>query len=322
MTDPVIFTVILNWNQVQLTLACLASLLRSDYQNQKVILVDNGSSDGSPVMIRQRFPEVVVLENRENLGYSAGNNVGIRYALQQGADLIFLLNNDTEVHPAMLSRLVETANEFPQAGIVGPSMYYFEPQDMLWGGENCIDWRRALAHRKGLGERIDPAAFENQPALPVDYIDSCAVLIRRQALEKAGCLDERYFINFDDLDLNFRIHQAGFDVLYVPPALMWHKVSAAMGLASPATTYYMARNALLFFSTHAPGFWKIWDVIIIFGGHLRTLAAWSLQSRYRNELYQRKRRALWLGLRDFLLGRYGKMGADVAGVCFATLRAS
>ncbi|NLG71004.1 MAG: glycosyltransferase family 2 protein [Chloroflexi bacterium] len=315
-TCPTVYTVILNWNQPEYTLDCLASLLDSEYPALKVLVVDNGSTDGSPQLIRSRFPQVEVIENRENLGYSEGNNVGIRCALQQEADYIFLLNNDTVVDKKMLARLVEVAESDPQIGVVGPTMFYFDPADRVWGGENRIHWKKAAAERGSMGRSVSREELERQPPHPADYIDSCAVLIKREVLEKIGLMDSDYFINFDDLDLNLRARRAGYRVVYVPSALMWHKVSAAMGLASPATTYYMTRNTLLFFWRHAPGIWKFTALIQVLARSLRTISAWSIKSEYKNDIYRRKRAANLYALRDFFLGRFGKMGPDVARVCF------
>lgn len=313
---PTVYTVILNWNQPELTQDCLNSLTESDYCSNTVVVVDNGSTDGSPQIIRSRFPQAVVIENKENIGYSKGNNVGIQYALQRKADYVFLLNNDTVVDSKMLSRLVEVAESDPQIGMVGPTMFYIDPPDMVWGGENRIDWKKAVAVRGGMGESVNGGFLELQPLCEVDYIDSCAILVKRGVLEKIGLMSEDYFINFDDIDLNVRARKAGYRIVYVPSARMWHKVSAAMGLASPATTYYMTRNTLLFFWKHAPGIWRIMAFLQILVRSLRTVTAWTIKAEYKDEIFRRKRTANLMALRDFFLGRFGKMGPDVTKVCY------
>ena len=312
---PHVYTIILNWNQADYTLDCLDSLLNSDYPNHTTVVVDNASTDGSEQKICERFPSIHLIRNSENLGYSEGNNVGIRYALQQQADYVFLLNNDTVVDPGMLSKLVEAAESKVDTGITGPTMYYMDPPEVLWGGENQIDWKKANPVRLKMGDQHPREVIRNGLPVETDYIDSCAVLIKREVLEKIGLMDNRYFINFDDLDLNTRARKAGYKVVYVPGAVMWHKVSAAMGLASPATTYYMTRNSLLFFWTHAPGIWKYTSFLLLFSRHLRTIGAWSLRRKYRDEIFRRRRNASLFALRDFFQGRYGRMGKDVAEVC-------
>jgi GT2 family glycosyltransferase len=151
----------------------------------------------------------------------------------------------------------------------------------------------------------------------VDYIDTCAILIKNDVIHRIGGMDGRYFINFDDLDFNVRSKRAGFKIVYVPAARMWHRVSSSMGIASPGTTYYMTRNALLFFWSHAPGVWKIIDVLLLITRTIRTILAWNLKPGYRNDdKFSRKSAANLFALRDFCFGRFGKMGQDVHEACY------
>ncbi|HEX7976348.1 MAG TPA: glycosyltransferase family 2 protein, partial [Anaerolineales bacterium] len=182
--EPKVFFVILNWNQGAMTLDCLRSLQSLTYPNYQVVLVDNGSTDGSPDLIRAQFPDCILIESKENLGYSEGNNLGIRCAIDQGAAYLMLLNNDTLVDPEMLTRLVRAAEADPQIGIAGPTMFYADPPDMLWGGENRIVWQRSAVVRNRMGECLDPEFLRGQDPIDADYIDSCAILIKREVLEK------------------------------------------------------------------------------------------------------------------------------------------
>ncbi|GAI94265.1 unnamed protein product, partial [marine sediment metagenome] len=223
---------------------------------------------------------------------------------------------DTEVDPQMLTKLVEVAESDSQIGMVGPTMHYADPPTMIWGGDNWIDWRRARMIRNRMGELISESALAHQKPQEVDYVDTCAILVKREVVEKIGLMNGDYFINFDDLDWNVRGRKADYKIVYVPPARMWHKVSATMGFASPATTHYMTRNALLFFWTHAPGIWKVLATLQIILRTVRTIGAWTFKPQYRTEAFRRKRDANLLALRDFFLGRFGKMGPDVARVCY------
>jgi hypothetical protein len=300
-----------------MTLECLASLQRQEYPRYRVIVVDNGSTDGSPSSIRQADPEVDVIEADRNLGYSPGNNLGIQRALEVGADYVFLLNNDAEVDPGMLGQLVQVAESDPKIGIVGPTMYYAEPPNMIWGGRNHINWKRASLFREGMGENIDQNLLDQASPQHTDYVDTCAALVKREVVLKIGLMDGRYFINFDDLDWNVRAFRAGYRIVYVPSGRIWHKVSATMGLASPATTYYMTRNSLLFFMVNAPGIWRVFGPLQIMLRTIRTLGAWTVKRRYNTDVFRRKRGANVFALRDFILGQFGKMGADVARVCYS-----
>lgn len=302
-----------------MTADCIKSLEKQDYPNFHIILVDNGSTDGSSEILREAYPQVTLLAIENNIGYSLGNNVGIEHAIKQSSDYVFLLNNDTEVDPHMLSQLIEAAETSPEYGLIGPTMYYFDPPDMIWGGENYVDWHHAMMIRRQIGARHNHEDFLKRQPLKIDYIDSCAVLIKRKVLEKIGGMDGIYFINFDDVDLSFRAREAGYYILYVPAARMWHKVSATMGMASPATTYYMTRNSLFFFWRHAPSIWKFLDPLKIILRTIRTVGAWTLKPNYRGvEIIRRKRNANLFALRDFILRRYGKMGRDVARSCYST----
>ena len=315
-TSSSVYCVVLNWNQPEMTAECLRSLAAQDYPAFHVLLVDNGSEDDSVALLREQFPWVTFLELPQNVGYSAGNNAGIRHAIETEADYVFLLNNDTEVDPHMLTRLMEVARSDPEIGVVGPTMYCADPPGLIWGGDNEIEWRRARTIRHRFGEIDDGQQLQHGVPRQVDYIDTCAVLLKREVFEDIGLMDSRYFINFDDLDLNVRARRAGYHIVYVPSARMWHKVSATMGLASPATTYYMARNALLFFWSHAPGIWKVLAPLQVVWRNLLNVAAWTIRLRCRDESYRRRRSAKLLATRDFFLRRFGRMGRDVARACY------
>jgi GT2 family glycosyltransferase len=307
-----VFTIILNWNQFQMTLECLESLRLSDYPNNTILLVDNGSKDGSCVEIPVHFPEVIMLCQPENLGFCEGNNVGIRYAIQQGADYILLLNNDTVIASDMIRKLVDACEADSANGMAGPTMFYHEQPERIAAAGSRVDYRSARFWHLRDGE--ENTSFNSAEVEEVDFIISCGVLVRRETIEKIGLLDNRYFINGDDIDWGLRAKAAGYQVLYVPEAKMWHKISATMGQFSPATVYYMTRNSFLLFSTHSKGWQRPLAFTLNSIRTLRTVFAWSVNSKYRN--MKRHRQANLLAMRDAILGRYGKMGQDVAEVCY------
>lgn len=310
---PLVYFIIINWNQAELTLACLASLSEVDYPNYRVILVDNASSDNSVALVRNAYPEIIVLETGHNLGYSAGNNLGIRRAMDEGADYIFLLNNDTAVQPTVLSRMVAVGEGNSNVGMIGPTICYFDQPEVLWSAENSVNWFRGRVVRHNMNEPL-PEATETMSPRAVEYVDSCAILVKRSVVEAIGMLDESFFINFDDADWNMRAREAGFEVMYVPSARVWHKVSAAMGQGSPATTYYMTRNILLFFWKHGRGLARISATLHVLGRTIRTIGAWTFKPKYRD--LRRQRDANLYALRDAMLRRFGQMGSDVQRICF------
>ena len=311
---PLVAIVVLNWNNERDTLACLASLERLEYTQVVTIVVDNASTDHSVERIRATYPGVDVISNARNLGYAEGNNVGITRALEYGSDYVLILNNDTVVEPAALSELVTAAEVNPKAGILGPTVLCAEPEDRLFAAGGFIDWKRGIAVQRG---RFQPAASYSHlvQAEIVDFVPGCALLVRRSLIESIGALSKRYFLNFEDVEWCVRAQQAGRVVLYVPKAIIWHRISATLGRASPANTYYMTRNALLFFWKIAPMPIRVLAVAHIIGRTLRTLAAWTLKPQYRTEGYRRNRAACVFAMRDFFLNRFGQMGPDVAGYC-------
>lgn len=307
--------VILNWNNAPDTLACLESVSGLDYPNYYPLVVDNGSTDDSVDKIRANYPHVEILETGSNLGYAEGNNVGIRHAMQAGADYVFILNNDTLVAPTMLAKLVQVAESSPDIGMVGPTMYCTDPPNRLFAAGSFVLWKVGNLYHRGMFQPPGPYTKVQNPE-PVDFIVGCGVLVRRQLIEVAGMLDPLYYLNYEDVEWGIRAHRYGFQVLYVPQAIMWHKVSASLGQASPANTYYMTRNALRFFWKHTPIHLRWLSVLRIILRTLRAIGAWSLKSKYQKQSFQRRRAANLLALRDFFQGRFGKMGLDVAQVCY------
>jgi len=224
--NPSVAIVVLAWNGKQLTLDCVDSLLAVTYANTSIIVVDNNSSDGTAGAVRERYGDrVTLVENDDNLGFAGGNNVGIRYALNDGADAVLLLNNDTIVSPTLCDALVPDLLA-PEVGIVGPKIYYAEPADQIWFAGGEVFLARGTARHIGIRER-DTGQF--QTAREVDYITGCALLARREVFESIGFLDEGYLAYFEDTDFCMRARRAGFRIRYVPDGVVWHRISASTG---------------------------------------------------------------------------------------------
>jgi len=310
---PSVAVVVLTWNQCGLTLDCLDSLARLDYPAARlqIVVVDNGSTDGTVQVIAERHPGVMVLENGQNLGFAQGNNVGIRHVLQAGPDYLLLLNNDTVVDPPMLRELLAASESDPAIGVVGPKMLYFDRPDLVWCAGNAIDWRTGVATRLGADQADDPL---DQTPRDADYITACAICLRRQVIEQIGLLDPRFFIYYEEADWCVRARAAGWRIVYVPRARLWHKVSAAMGMAAPATYYYMSRNTLLFLAKNARGYRRWLSLARAASRNLLAAAACTVKPQGGRRLPERNARLL--AMRDALLGRWGKMGPDVAAVCY------
>ncbi len=309
---PTIAIIVLTWNQRDLTLDCLASIAAMEYPIERIqtIVVDNGSQDDTASAIRAQYPDVTVLENVENLGFAAGNNVGIHYALQGDVDYIMLLNNDTIVDVQMLAQLLAVIEPQPDVGIVGPKMLYFEPPDVIWCAGNRFGRRPWITER--LQAEQQDVARDEAPN-EVDYITACGILVRRAVIDHVGVLDPRFFIYYEESDWCFRARRAGWRILYAPRARLWHKVSAAMGTTSPATDYYMNRNLYLFLAKNRSGLNRAYALTAVFGRQLLAIAAYTAKPRGGRRT--RNRNARLLAIRDALIGRWGKMGADIEQVC-------
>jgi hypothetical protein len=262
------------------------------YPNFQVVVVDNGSDDGSQEAIRERFTSVTLLENGENLGFAGGNNVGISFALQRGADYVLLLNNDTVVDPRCLTLLVDAADGNERIGIVGPTIYYFDEPGLVWSAGGRMDWRRGRPYLS------PPSRDEDE----VDYVTGCAMLVKSEVIRRIGLLDERFFMYFEEVDWCIRAKRVGFEVVHVPEAKVWHKISLEKQFASPRISYYMTRNRLLFLKKAGAG--PIAWLYTLFLDYLRTILSWSIRPKYRGKRAQRD--AMIRAISDFWRGRFGR----------------
>jgi GT2 family glycosyltransferase len=233
MSRPTVSIIILNYNGREDTLACLRSMEHLTYPNARIIVVDNGSTDGSAEAFRAQHPRFELIETGKNLGFTGGNNLGIRHALEQGADYVMLLNNDTVVAPDFLDVMVTAMEANPKAGVTGPTIYYYDSPETIWSAGGAIDWSHGTTCMVGLDEE-DKAQFGLSPR-PVDFVTGCAILARRDVWEKVGLLDEKFFMYYEETEWCVRARRAGFDILHVPTAMVWHKISTAQRAASTRT---------------------------------------------------------------------------------------
>jgi GT2 family glycosyltransferase len=296
-----VMVIVLNWNGLADTLACLASLARLDYPAHEVVVVDNGSTDDSVATVRATYPRVTLIETGENLGYVGGNNVGLEYARAMGADYALLLNNDTEVAPDFLRLLVEAAEANLAAGIVGPTIYYFDRPNVVWSAGGDIDWRRGRTRMIGLDE-VDQGQF-GHTLRPVDFVTGCAMLIKMSLVEQVGLLDARFFAYYEETEWCVRAARAGFKILHVPQAKIWHKILPEDREASPQVQYYMTRNRLLLLKLSETGAVPWLNTLLFDYG--RTLVSWTLRPKWRDKFLQRH--AMLQAIRDYGRGRFGKV---------------
>lgn len=307
-TQSLVYVVVLNWNQCALTLACLESLLAVDFPQDllNVLLVDNASTDGTPEQVRERFPAVAVVQNQHNLGYAGGNNVGIRIALEKGAQFVCLLNNDVTVTPGFLLPLLIELQQHGDVGAVTPLVMEQSGSEPVGVLGSLVDRRTAEVHHVR-GAEAATAASSGQPAT-VDAVHGAAMLARRDAFERAGLLDEAYYLYYEETDWCLRVQEAGYRIVAVPASVVWHRGSATLGSTSLALEYYMNRNQLRFIARH----WSGMRGLLILGcAVLRqalTIAAYSVKPHGGQRVPCRNARLR--ALRDAILGRWGPMGSD------------
>jgi GT2 family glycosyltransferase len=297
MPQPLVITVILNTNRRADTLDCLRSLAQSSYTNSRVIVLDNASSDGSVDAIRSAFPAVQMLELTENLGYAGNNNVGIQAALEQGADWVLVLNEDTIVAPACLAELVRVGESDPRVGIVGPMVYHHGEPTIIQsaGGRLGRYWEsQHIAQNEA-----DTQQFSAPHA--VDWISGCAILVRRAVIEQVGMLDERFFYYWEETEWCLRARRGGWQILHVPQAKLWHKGVQRNYRPKPAVAYYNTRNRLFMLHKHGA---PLGVRVIAWAQIGRTLTSMTIRPKWRASRAHRD--AMVRGTIDFLRQRWGQ----------------
>jgi GT2 family glycosyltransferase len=240
---PKVHIVLVNWNSWSDTSTCLSSLQGLDYENVRVIVIDNGSTDDSVSRIREGFPRVEVILAGRNLGFPGGCNVGIRRALAESTDYVWLLNNDATADPGALNAMVDKAESDPQIGAVGSAIYCMEEPMQLqaWGGGYVNFW---MGHARHF---LKPVADEK-----IQYITGASLLIPRRALEAVGLLDESIFLYWDDPEYCWRLRGAGWKLAVAGQSKIWHKGMSAYGRKNPRLDTFYNASAARFFKRYSP----------------------------------------------------------------------
>jgi hypothetical protein len=246
---PLVHIILVNWNGLDDTRACVESCLNMTYDRFQIVIVDNASADGSgPALVADYADEerVHVILNEKNLGFAGGNNTGIARALASGADYVWLLNNDTFVDPDTLSELAAAAAEHPEAGMLGSKVYFADRPTTLWFAGGFIrDVCEGSVYHRGLEEE-DLGQYDE--AETVDYVTGCSLLVSAELVRTIGAMSEDYFLYWEEVDWCDRATAAGRPCMYVPASKVWHKVGASLGATnSPTQIRYDARNRLVFY---------------------------------------------------------------------------
>jgi len=255
---PSVGIIILNWNSYDVTARCLESFSQVDYSNYEVILVDNGSSDDSGNKLLEGFPWITLLKNDKNLGFTGGNNTGIRYAVERKLDYIMLLNNDTVVTEKFLTVLIDSIKSDPKIGAIQPKILYYKAQDTIWNAGGTYIAFLGIAPSRGDGEK-DNGQYDKR--FDTRWITGCCFLLPRQIVEEIGPLDDKFFIYFEDADWSFKIRKLGKRLLYEPGAFIYHEAGMSdnnrdknkEGNVSPFAHYQGVRNHLFMIRRYSRG---------------------------------------------------------------------
>lgn len=292
---------ILHYNKPEQTLDCLVSLnkLNQTGLDIKVLLIDNGSKEELAIE-KKLYPniKIEVIRNEKNLGFSGGHNIGFQYGLKNGFDYVMILNNDTTVDKNLIQELLKPFEKNNSVGVTVPKMYFtaghefhkdrYKKEDLgkvIWYAGGATDWGNIISYHLGVDE-IDNGQFDKEGE--TEFASGACMLIKREVLQKVGGFNEKYFLYYEDGDLNMRIKKAGYKILYIPKAILWHNNAGSSGSGSTLQDYYISRNRMLFGMTYAP----IKSKLLLIKESMRLLVS--------GREWQKK------GIRDYYLGKFGK----------------
>ena len=296
---PKVTIIILHVKDILCIVDCVSSLNKITYQNYNVIVVHNGPESialkNAIFPISQHITKVI--NTNENLGFARGNNIGIKEALKDGAEYVLLLNDDTEVSPDFLTKLIEVAEMQQDAGMLGPKILLYDPPQSIWFAGARFDQKACEIVTSGF-DQTDKC--EDTGFVESDYVTGCALLIKKATLEKIGLLDERFFLYWEDVDWGLRCMKAGYKNLIVTYSHIWHKASATTGgMNSLPRVYHKARSRLLMAKIYAPQ-----TLCILQRGFLRDIVWLLLKSQDKNRI--RRILACFLSIIDYHLSKIDK----------------
>lgn len=291
--EPSVAIVLVNWNGFEFTEACLQSLQHLEFPDYKIIVVDNASENQEGSRLNATYPDIHLIQNEQNLGFTGGNNVGIRKALEDGYTHIMLLNNDTEVEADFLGEMIRRFQSNSKLGMVQPLICFLHEKEQIWsaGGK----WNSFLGRAITLGDRkfLSNAYVADRP---LDWATGCCMLVTREALLKVGLLNEGYFAYFEDVEWSLRFRENGYGIALASKAKIYHEAGASSkkkhseGTLSARVFYLHVRNQLFLLRSACSG----WEKPFAFAYHF---------SRF----------SLWMGY-FFIRGRFQKLKSVARGI--------
>ncbi len=288
--------ILVNWNSFEYTNQCLISL-NNCIQNFEIIVVDNGSTDGSGEELKAQHPHITLIPSATNMGFAGGNNVGINYAIDHSFEYIMLLNNDTFVAPDFLDVLVNYMDEHPEVGIIQPKIYCHHDKSLIWDGGSYFNPIFTLPYTPGALKK--ERAAHNQ-LKKVDWVTGCAFFTRANILKKSGLLNEKFFIYFEDVDLSFRIKKLGYQLIYHPKSVVYHiagmsnksKSKQKEGYVNPIVHYLIQRNRIWFLKRYTNPIFVVPTILYHASYSIAVMIYFTLRGRFK------KLNALLRGIKD------------------------
>ncbi|MCB9456198.1 MAG: glycosyltransferase family 2 protein [Anaerolineaceae bacterium] len=283
--DSVLSIVIPNWNGAKFLPTCLDALARQTYPDIETIIVDNASQDGSQALIKERYPDVVLLELPENRGFTGACNVGIQMAR---GEYVALLNNDTEVDPGWSGAVVDAFQRHPEAGFIASKMLLFDQRDHIHtaGDFFTVDGR---AGNRGVWQK-DDGQFDHE-----EYVFSAcggSSVYRKVMLDQIGLLDDDFFFSLEDVDLGWRAQLAGWRCLYTPAAIVYHHLSATGG--GVTASYHDGRNLIFVLVKNYPtALWRKYGGQVL---RAQFRLAWEALRAWRGAAARARLRGMMAGL--------------------------
>lgn len=252
--DEMVAIILVNYNGAMDTIDCIKSLSAIKDIEYELIVVDNKSTDDSVHKLKkfQSFLNFTLIEANCNNGFSAGNNLGILYA--PNADYYLLLNNDTVVKPNFLAELLSEIQKHPQCGATTPKILYYSNPDMIWYAGGSFNRKTARSEHYRFSHKNTDQKEQPQN---VTFASGCCLCISRKVFETIGVLNEDFFLYEEDAEFCYRIIEAGFNIVYVPNSIIYHKISSSTGQGSPMSQYYTVRNKYLLIRMHFNGINKV-----------------------------------------------------------------
>ena len=289
---PGVGTLIVTWNRQEDVLECIDSVKRSSYPRLAIYVVDNASTDGTYEAIAACHPDVHLMRSEENLGFAGGNNLGLRWVLEDGIDAVLLLNDDLIVAEDTVDRLVQKLGD-PEVGALAPKVLVHSAPDTIWAAGGMVDSRGAATQRH-CGK---PDLGQADESVEIDYAVGCAMLVKTQVIRQIGPMDPRYYMYYEESDWCRRMRRAGYRILYVPESRTWHKVGMNGHVRNHAP-YYFARNRLLYLREGGtPPLAVAW---IALSDTIRPAAAHALKGR------REESRLMVRAVADYYLKNFGK----------------